>query len=333
MPIVTFAWPTGNSKSMKRQPHHSNTRRRECLYRITAEAPTTLIDLLLDIRPSLSRSRIKQLLSRRCVTVGKEPIVQFNTPISKGTIVEVYNIGFPMPFSHPLAKELWRDEYFILIEKRAGLPTIAKGGMQGDTLFRLLAAHEKADNSRAKIFLLNRLDSATCGLILFARDREIQQEVLSIWTRYIPEQVFEAVVEGIVEPEEGSIRWTKEQSERVSEAKYSVLSYGPWCTKLEIYLLGRYNALRTGLKGMGHAIVGDRHEKAVLAYSEGLALYQKGMTFVHPIDGKKYDFIVQEPKQFDKLLQRRLTQKQRTTIAIIEAEKEKLNQRLNSNEA
>lgn len=57
------------------------------------------------------------------------------------------------------------------------------------------------------------------------------------------------------------------------------------------------------------------------------------MTFVHPIDGKKYDFIVQEPKQFDKLLQRRLTQKQRTTIAIIEAEKEKLNQRLNSNEA
>ena len=42
---------------------------------------------------------------------------------------------------------------------------------------------------------------------------------------------------------------------------------------------------------------------------------------------------MQEPKQFDKLLQRRLTQKQRTTIAIIEAEKEKLNQRLNSNEA
>ena len=297
------------------------------IYRLRADEATTLSELLRTIKPPLSNQRIKQFLAKRCVTINGKVVTRYDSPIVPGNLIEVFARGLPDSFRHPLAEELWRDEHFILVEKRAGLPTIAKGGMKGDTLYRLVAAHEKATDPRAKIFLLNRLDGATRGLILFARSREVQQTILADWTRYIPEQTFIAVVEGILFPRKGQITKPKEGNERAATTEYSVLGYGAWCTLMELRLLGRHNAIRTTLKASGHAILGDQHEHVILTYSKGLAFYQKQLTLIHPETGKEMRFTSAQNENFDALLRKIPTRKQRAAIALLEEQKAENNRK------
>ena len=307
--------------------HPLSSSQKPPIYRLRADEATTLSELLRTIKSPLSNQRIKQFLAKRCVTINGKVATRYDAPIVPGNLIEVFARGHPDSFRHPLAEELWRDEHFILVEKRAGLPTIAKGGMKGDTLYRLVAAHEKATDPRAKIFLLNRLDGATRGLILFARSREVQQTILADWTRYIPEQTFIAVVEGILFPRKGQITKTKEGSERTATTEYSVLGYGAWCTLMELRLLGRHNAIRTTLKASGHAILGDQHEHVILTYSKGLAFYQKQLTLIHPETGKEMRFTSAQNENFDALLRKIPTRKQRAAIALLEEQKAENNRK------
>lgn len=307
--------------------HPLSSSQKPPIYRLRADETTTLSELLRTIKPPLSNQRIKQFLAKRCVTINGKVVTRHDTPIVPGNLIEVFARGLPDSFRHPLAEELWRDEHFILVEKRAGLPTIAKGGMKGDTLYRLVAAHEKATDPRAKIFLLNRLDGATRGLILFARSREVQQTILADWTRYIPEQTFIAVVEGILNPRKGQITKPKEGNERAATTEYSVLGYGAWCTLMELRLLGRHNAIRTTLKASGHAILGDQHEHVILTYSKGLAFYQKQLTLIHPETGKEMRFTSAQNENFDALLRKIPTRKQRAAIALLEEQKAENNRK------
>lgn len=307
--------------------HPLSSSQKPPIYRLRADEATTLSELLRTIKPPLSNQRIKQFLAKRCVTINGKVVTRHDTPIVPGNLIEVFARGLPDSFRHPLAEELWRDEHFILVEKRAGLPTIAKGGMKGDTLYRLVAAHEKATDPRAKIFLLNRLDGATRRLILFARSREVQQTILADWTRYIPEQTFIAVVEGILFPRKGQITKPKEGNERSATTEYSVLGYGVWCTLMELRLLGRHNAIRTTLKASGHAILGDQHEHVILTYSKGLAFYQKQLTLIHPETGKEMRFTSAQNENFDALLRKIPTRKQRAAIALLEEQKAENNRK------
>lgn len=307
--------------------HPLSSSQKPPIYRLRADEATTLSELLRTIKPPLSNQRIKQFLAKRCVTINGKVVTRHDTPIVPGNLIEVFARGLPDSFRHPLAEELWRDEHFILVEKRAGLPTIAKGGMKGDTFYRLVAAHEKATDPRAKIFLLNRLDGATRGLILFARSREVQQTILADWTRYIPEQTFIAVVEGILFPRKGQITKPKEGNERSATTEYSVLGYGVWCTLMELRLLGRHNAIRTTLKASGHAILGDQHEHVILTYSKGLAFYQKQLTLIHPETGKEMRFTSAQNENFDALLRKIPTRKQRAAIALLEEQKAENNRK------
>lgn len=307
--------------------HPLSSSQKPPIYRLRAEEATTLSELLRTIKPPLSNQRIKQFLAKRCVTINGKVATRYDAPIVPGNLIEVFARGLPDSFRHPLAEELWRDEHFILVEKRAGLPTIAKGGMKGDTLYRLVATHEKATDPRAKIFLLNRLDGATRGLILFARSREVQQTILADWTRYIPEQTFIAVVEGILFPRKGQITKPKEGNERSATTEYSVLRYGAWCTLMELRLLGRHNAIRTTLKASGHAILGDQHEHVILTYSKGLAFYQKQLTLIHPETGKEMRFTSAQNENFDALLRKIPTRKQRAAIALLEEQKAENNRK------
>lgn len=307
--------------------HPLSSSQKPPIYRLRAEEATTLSELLRTIKPPLSNQRIKQFLAKRCVTINGKVVTRYDSPIVPGNLINVFARGLPDSFRHPLAEELWRDEHFILVEKRAGLPTIAKGGMKGDTLYRLVAAHEKATDPRAKIFLLNRLDGATRGLILFARSREVQQTILADWTRYIPEQTFIAVVEGILFPRKGQITKPKEGNERSATTEYSVLRYGAWCSLMELRLLGRHNAIRTTLKASGHAILGDQHEHVILTYSKGLAFYQKQLTLIHPETGKEMRFTSAQNEIFDALLRKIPTRKQRAAIALLEEQKAENNRK------
>lgn len=282
-----------------------------------------LIEALDEVLPTYSRSRKKQFLQNRCVTLNDTPTTQFDASVKGGDEVKVYNMGFPEEFSSPLASILWMDDDFILLEKKEGIATVSNHPGLRDTLYRQVSNYLKAYNPTEKIFLLNRLDSETGGLILFARNREIQQQVLADWGKYIPEQRFVAVVEGLFVDPTGELKGTmrhkstdpegksKHPLTRRSKTTYKVLKEGEYSTLVELTLHGRFNGIRTLLAEELMPILGENSPTAVFQNQKKLHLQQTSFLFIHPKSRKKKLFKLDIPAFYNLTLKKPMTRSER----------------------
>ena len=289
----------------------------------TASGATTLMGMLTQLLPNSSRTTHKQYLRDRCIKVNGQVFSEHNAPVAVGDEVVVYSVGFAPVLDNTEVKVLWQDDWFILVQKEPGIPTIASKPGDKHTVYRIVADHYKSGDAREKIFLLNRLDRDTRGLILFARDREVQQEILDNWEKYILSQTFSALVEGLVPEEKGEFalppkpkkpvgdKDTKKKvvPSRRSRATYQVEERGQWRTLLRISLLGRYNGIRSQLNEKKCPLVGE--SKGVIKGAPSIALSQQELVLLHPITKEKLRFESPIPPFFYKLLRRRLTTSER----------------------
>lgn len=285
-----------------------------------ASEATSLVAMLEKMLPDYSRSRIKKFLQNRCVTLGGNVTSQYDAPIQAGDAVKIYNIGFPEAFSSPFATILWQDDYFIAVEKKAGIATVGNHPGLRETLYRTIAGYVKQLSPSEKIFLLNRLDSETHGIILFARTREVQQQVLATWSKYILSQRFVAVVEGLFEKPEGVLRGRllsqREHSDsnkpltRRSRTVYQVLKEGEYSSYIELSLQGRFNGIRSLLREEGMPIIGENLPWSIYQNQKVLRLQQREFTLLHPITNKQHTWRLEVAPDFTHLLRRPLTKSQ-----------------------
>jgi ribosomal large subunit pseudouridine synthase family protein len=301
----------------------SPRRYRRVVVQGTASEATTLMGILTQLLPKSSRTTHKQYLRDRCIKVNGQVVSEHSAPIAVGDEVVVYSVGFAPVLDNTEVKVLWQDDWFILVQKEPGIPTIASKPGDKHTVYRIVADHYKSGDAREKIFLLNRLDRDTRGLILFARDREVQQEILDNWEKYILSQTFAALVEGALPEEKGEFALppkpkkpagdedTKKKvvPSRRSRATYQVEERASWRTLLRISLLGRYNGIRSQLNEKKCPLVGER--KSVIKGAPSIALSQQELVLLHPVTKEKLHFESPVPAFFYKLLRRRLTTSER----------------------
>jgi ribosomal large subunit pseudouridine synthase family protein len=301
----------------------SPRRYRRVVVQGTASEATTLMGILTQLLPESSRTTHKQYLRDRCIKVNGQVVSEHSAPIVVGDEVVVYSVGFAPVLDNTEVKVLWQDDWFILVQKEPGIPTIASKPGDKHTVYRIVADHYKSGDAREKIFLLNRLDRDTRGLILFARDREVQQEILDNWEKYILSQTFAALVEGVVPEEKGEFApppkpkkpagdedtKKKVMPSRRSRATYQVEERASWRTLLRISLLGRYNGIRSQLNEKKCPLVGER--KSVIKGAPSIALSQQELVLLHPVTKEKLHFESPVPAFFFKLLRRRLTTSER----------------------
>lgn len=300
-----------------------------------ASEATMLMAMLSQLLPNSSRTTQKQYLRDRCIKVNGEVLSEYNAPIAVGDEVVVYNVGFAPTLTNTEVKVLWQDEYFILVQKESGIPTIASKPGDKHTVYRMVAEHYKSGDAREKIFLLNRLDRDTRGLILFARNREVQQEILDNWEKYILHQTFAALVEGSVPEDKGEFapppkpkkvltdkdNKKKKVVSRRSRATYQVEERGQWRTLLRVSLLGRYNGIRSQLNEMKFPLIGEA--RGVIKGAPSIALSQTELVLLHPVTSERLRFEAPFPSFFDKVLHHRLTSSERQIIRNrTESEKE-----------
>lgn len=301
----------------------SPRRYRRVVVQGTASEATTLMGILTQLLPESSRTTHKQYLRDRCIKVNGQVVSEHSAPIAVGDEVVVYSVGFAPVLDNTEVKVLWQDDWFILVQKEPGIPTIASKPGDKHTVYRIVADHYKSGDAREKIFLLNRLDRDTRGLILFARDREVQQEILDNWEKYILSQTFAALVEGALPEEKGEFApppkpkkpagdedtKKKVMPSRRSRATYQVEERASWRTLLRISLLGRYNGIRSQLNEKKCPLVGER--KSVIKGAPSIALSQQELVLLHPVTKEKLHFESPVPAFFYKLLRRRLTTSER----------------------
>lgn len=309
-------------------------KRRQLIAKWQCNQPIIILEAMAKLLPESSRTSQKQYLRDRCVRLNGEVCTSPLQNVSVGDFLEVFNVGFLPPISTPEVKLLWEDDYFVLVQKEAGLHTISTREGEKKTVFRIVADYYKSTNSLEKIFLLNRLDRETPGLVLFARNREVQQEVIENWSKYILSQTFTALVEGIIAEEEGEMLHisdssvksprantsgkgrNKAQSEapRRSRVSYEVMERGQWRTLLKLTLHGRYNGIRSQLSERGNPVMGEKNKGCLLRGAKALAITQSEMLFLHPITGKRHHFTMEIPEAIYKLLKGRLTSSERVAI-------------------
>ena len=326
--------PPKPSQNIRKAPQ------RERIYSFTAKESGALLELLFALLPELSRTTVKQYLRNRCVVLAGVTTTQFDAPVATGETIEIYNVGAAEELQHPLIEELYRDEQFIVLHKRPSIPTISVGGASKSSLFQVLTHHLKKVDPNEKIFLLNRLDRDTEGIIIVARDRQLQQDLLAEWRSFVLSNSFEAVVLGTLETSSGELttrptrdkkRGTDKRRSAASPAKgkkpatfrasYEVLATGPYITRVSLSLLTRNNSIRSTLASIGHPLLGDRRVCDSIApeLSKYLALRTTELTIFHPIRRQKMQFTLDTPLvNLDKIAQTRLTAAQKEALLIEE---------------
>ena len=271
-----------------------------------------LMKFLLVQLPNKSRNDIKSLLAHRQISVDNEVITQFNHPLLSGQQV-VVNWAKVLIEEQPAGLNIvFEDPYIIIIEKQAGLLSIATATEKEQTAYSILSDHVKKRDPKNKIFVLHRLDRETSGVMMFAKSEMIQQALQKAWKEAVLERTYIVVVEGAVTNEQGTITsWLTESKAFIMYSShtpnngqkaithYRVLKKNKHYSLLEVKLeTGRKNQIRVHMKDIGHSVIGDKKYGATKHPIGRLGLHAQVLAFKHPTTGEVVRYESEIPKVF-----------------------------------
>ena len=235
-----------------------------------------LLQSLFEILPCLSRTGVKNLLSKGQVLVNGECKTAFDQPLKAGDKLTILPKGISIARSiredardtvtKAGVKILFEDENYMVVDKPSGMLTVATG-KEKDTLYSLLNAYVKVnarmqrkedliagvrpDRSTAKIWIVHRIDRGTSGVLVFAKNERAKDILQSKWKDLVAERKYVAWLEGTVEKDQGAIQsWLVENPKSLkmncyeNEVKdgqlaithYKVLSRSKHYTEVEFQL-------------------------------------------------------------------------------------------------
>lgn len=274
-----------------------------------------LMEFLMAQMPHKSRNNVKSLLSHKQVLVDGKPVSQFDHPLLPGQKVEISNNRIAPEQKFREYTILYEDQHIIVIDKMAGLLSMATENEKRATAFSLLSRHVKKQDRSNKIFIVHRLDRETSGLMLFAKSEVVKNRLQETWNNTIIERTYLAVVEGPVEKQEGTISsylsedkvFKMHSSQNPVSGKkavthFSVLKKSNAYSLLKVNLeTGRKNQIRIHMQEMGHCIVGDKKYGATTNPIRRLGLHAQQLSFIHPVTGEKMNFETNVPRVFLRL--------------------------------
>ena len=277
----------------------------------------TLLVSLIEHFPRKTRKLLKAVLKDRQVSVEGKAVTQFDYVLIPGQDVTV-NWEKNKVVSHPRELNiLYIDEDIIVINKPAGLLSVATDKEKRRTAYSMLSSYVKKENADNKIFIIHRLDRETSGLLMFARSEEVKLQIQKTWNTTISERTYVGVVEGNVEPPEGTITsWLTESSAFIvyssqndKTGKKAITHYTKIAGTKDLSLLkinletGRKHQIRVHMQDINHPIVGDKKYGAAANFMGRMALHAMVLSFTHPRTGEPCHFDTGVPAKFKQLFQ------------------------------
>jgi 23S rRNA pseudouridine1911/1915/1917 synthase len=271
-----------------------------------------LLEFLLERLEGESRTKIKSLLARQLVQVDGETVAQFDHPLEAGQWVSIGPGAAPREALFPGLKIVFEDAWLIVIDKPAGLLSIATETEKEKTAYRVISRHVKQSSALNRIFIVHRLDREASGLMMFAKDHKTKETLQSDWRNIVFERTYAALVEGKVERAEGTIASRIRENRamtmysapddgegREAVTHYRVLKKSAAWSLLEVELeTGRKNQIRLHMKELGHSIAGDKKYGAQHNPIKRLGLHAHKLGFTHPVTGERLSFTSPIPGNF-----------------------------------
>ena len=274
---------------------------------------TTLLPFLLQVQAPRSRTEVKSILAHSHVKVNGTATTQFDQPLAPGDEVL---INFTHPFltlNSRMVRLMYEDPDIVVIEKQSGLLTVPAGQTREKTAQKIVDDYLYASDGHSHAYVCHRLDQYTSGILIFAKNSQVQQMFRDSWTSYVVERRYLAVCEGVPADPEGEVRsylaensamkvYSTDDPEKgkLSVTRYKVLKTHGDYSQVDIQLLtGRKNQIRVHMSDLGCPIAGDRKYGAKTNPIGRLMLHNYVLQFFHPITRENLRFELPIPKNFE----------------------------------
>ncbi len=299
-------------KNKAKQPSKQPTKQASNQFFVVTEE-TTLLPFLVQEVKGKSRNAVKSILTRGQVSVDGKEVTQHNHPLIPGQRVMILDNKTAMSEKALVGIEIvYEDEDIIVIEKEAGMLSIAAQNNFEVTAHNQLMGYVKKDHPKNRIFVVHRLDKDTSGIMLFAKNEPTKKVLQDKWKELVTERIYTALVEGDVKRKSGTIEsWLTENKNfkmfscpfdnggKQAITHYKKIRGNRNYSLLEVSLeTGRKNQIRVHMEEIGHPIVGDKKYGAHGNPLKRLGLHATTLVFTHPISGKKMKFHSKVPKKF-----------------------------------
>ena len=279
--------------------------------KITAQKDGPIVDLLVEVFGSASKTHIRKMLKYRMIQVSGQPVTRADFAVNAGDVIEyVKKTGRKNEIAPPVPI-IFEDDDLLIAEKPAGLLTFGERGTGGTSLYRVLKDFvNQRSGGRQRLHVVHRLDREVSGIVLFAKNGKVQQQIKKNWKE--TKKRYHALVEGRPEKDRGTIQsWLREgvdrkmaSSDKPAGAKLAVTHYRvvkrlDGHTLLEIETeTGRKNQVRVHLAEMGCPLVGDRRYGGKAKVIRRIRLHAFYLGFTHPVVGRFVEFESPMPQGF-----------------------------------
>ena len=207
---------------------------------------------------------------------------------------------------------VFEDESLIVVEKPAGLLTMATDTERSRTVYAALREAANRKRPPEKIFIVHRLDREASGLLVFAKTAEAKERLQDQFKDHSAGRRYIAVVEGRVTPANLTIRsylaenaafrvysTRKSGAGKLAVTHVHVIKANAKASLIEVRLeTGRKHQIRVHLAERGHPIVGDTVYGSRSNPIRRMALHASQLDFRHAVTGRLMHFEATYPKSF-----------------------------------
>ncbi len=208
---------------------------------------------------------------------------------------------------------LYEDRDLIVVDKPAGLLSIAAGRERERTAHWILSEYLRAKGEKRRAAAVHRLDRGTSGVMLFAKSEWAKRALMNNWNEAVAERRYVALAEGVFAEPEGTIdaplgedgggRVIVMPGGKPALTRWKALPLAGFGRRLNPcaggYTLlsleletGRRNQIRAHLAWAGHPVAGDAKYGARSDPLRRLCLHAESLAFRHPADGRLMRFEV-----------------------------------------
>lgn len=212
---------------------------------------------------------------------------------------------------------IYEDEYLVVVNKEAGIPTHPSRNHYMGTLANGLMYYLMGEDRNITIRPVNRLDKNTSGLILFAKSSHVQHLMSQEGCKDNITKEYLAVAQGRIETVSGTIdapiarekvqsikRVVREDGDRAI-THYRVLERYEDYSLLSIVLeTGRTHQIRVHMAHLGHPLLGDDLYGGSQEKIERHALHVYNIKMLHPIIHSNLNFTAELPEDMLQLIRK-----------------------------
>ena len=204
---------------------------------------------------------------------------------------------------------IYEDKELLVIDKPSGQYTIGTDKDKFNSLYHEVREYIRKKNQ--KVFIVNRLDKDTSGIVLFTKNEQLKSQLQNNWNN-ITKRYYYAIVEGKLKQKEATLKnyldesktlqvyvTNKTNTSKLAITNYKVINELSKYTLLDIEIkTGRKNQIRCQLDYIGNPIIGDKKYSSKVNPIGRLGLHAYKLILTNPNNKKTYEFESKIPKLF-----------------------------------